>query len=117
MRVRLKRIYAHPQPEPGDGHRVLIDRLWPRGLSKTSVSFDAWATELSPSHELRRWFDHRPERWEEFQQRYRAELDGSEAAQATLGALRQHDRITLLFGSRETRYNNATALQRFLEAD
>lgn len=113
--VRTKRVYA--APEPGDGVRVLIDRLWPRGLSKDAAAVDLWLKEIAPSAELRSWFGHEPERWSEFQNRYRQELAAPERAEA-LERLRslvvEREVLTLLFGAREERYNNAVLLSTVL---
>ena len=114
--VRTKRVYA--APEPGDGVRVLIDRLWPRGLSKDAAAVDLWLKEIAPSAELRSWFGHEPERWSEFQNRYRQELAAPERAEA-LERLRslvvEREVVTLLFGAREERYNNAVMLSTLLD--
>lgn len=110
--LRTKRAYAAPAPE--DGTRILIDRLWPRGLSKADAAIDLWHKDAAPSTELRRWFDHRADRWDEFRRRYRAELDARPGA---LDVLREHlaaGPVTLVFGSREERLNNAAALVGFL---
>ena len=113
MAIRAKRIY---EPAAGDdGFRVLIDRLWPRGLTKEKAKVDLWLKELSPSHELRRWYSHRAELWPEFQKRYAAELKGQLEALAMLRREARKRRVTLLFASRETELNNASALKRMLE--
>lgn len=113
MSIRTKRIYE--APSAADGFRVLIDRLWPRGLSKEKAAVDLWLKELSPSHELRRWYGHRAELWPEFQKRYAAELKGQTEAMATLRRESKRRTVTLLFASRETKLNNASALKRMLE--
>lgn len=113
MEIRTRRIYD----EPGDdeGFRVLVDRLWPRGVSKQVAALDLWVRDLAPSNELRRWYGHQPEKWDEFRRRYFAELDARPAAVAGLAAvLAPHAVVTLLFGSREERLNNATALREYL---
>ena len=111
MAFRTKRVYA-PQ-DPADGHRVLVDRLWPRGLSKDAAAVDLWLRDIAPSPELRRWFDHDPDRWAEFQTRYREELHAPERA-AALESLAEAGReepvVTLLFGAREERFNHAVML-------
>ena len=112
--VRLKRAYEHPAPE--DGVRVLVDRLWPRGIRKADAAVDHWLKELAPSTELRKWFGHDPERWEEFQRRYFGELDEHpETWWPLLDALSADD-ITLLYSSHDTEHNNAVALRRYLMA-
>jgi uncharacterized protein YeaO (DUF488 family) len=114
--LALKRVY-----EPAastDGFRVLVDRLWPRGLRKEDAAIDHWAKALAPSTELRRWFGHRPERWEEFHSRYLAELDGEEA-QEEIAALRRHlrdSKTTLLYAAHDEERNNAVALRDYLRA-
>jgi uncharacterized protein YeaO (DUF488 family) len=112
MDIRIKRIYEAPSPD--DGTRVLVDRLWPRGLGKDRARVDLWLKELAPSTELRKWFDHDPGKWEAFQQRYRDELAQQPAALARLAELAGAARVTLLFGAKEARFNNATALRSFL---
>ncbi|TBH20063.1 DUF488 domain-containing protein [Thermus thermamylovorans] len=111
MDLRVKRVYDPPSPE--DGVRVLVDRLWPRGLSKERAKVDWWAKELAPSDELRRFFAHDPEKYPEFLRRYREELEGNPTLER-LRALAQRGRVTFLFGAREARYNNATALAEIL---
>ncbi|MDJ0449761.1 DUF488 domain-containing protein [Methylocystis sp. JR02] len=107
----LKRVYEPPEPE--DGARVLVDRLWPRGLTKEKAAVDLWAKDVAPSHELRRWFGHAPERWGEFQARYREELESLEAQEqiATLRALARKGRVTLLYGAHDEEMNNAVVLR------
>jgi uncharacterized protein YeaO (DUF488 family) len=108
MTVRTKRIYE--PPSPGDGYRVLIDGMWPRGVSRERGVIDDWARELAPSAELRRWYGHAPERFEEFGRRYRAEL---EAQRERLTDLRRHSRsgvVTLVFAARDAEHSNAAVL-------
>jgi uncharacterized protein YeaO (DUF488 family) len=116
MQIWLRRAYREPGPQ--DGIRVLVDRIWPRGVRREDLQLDAWLKEISPSENLRRWFDHDPEKWPEFKDRYRAELserpDGRQALQE-LRRLAGKGRVTLVFGARETRFNNAVALKEFLE--
>ncbi len=112
---RIKRIYDPPEAE--DGVRVLVDRLWPRGLAKDRAGIDCWAKEIAPSTALRKDFDHNHDRWEEFLARYRLELTAPEAA-ATLDKLRavaKTKAVTLLFAAKDTERNNAVALRAFLE--
>lgn len=111
MDIRVKRVYEAPSPE--DGVRVLVDRLWPRGLSKEKAGVDLWLKEVAPSTELRKWFGHAPEKWDEFQQRYRQELRQHPEALARLLALLDQGRVTLLFGAKETHFNDAVALRAF----
>jgi uncharacterized protein YeaO (DUF488 family) len=111
--VTVKRVYDSPQAS--DGCRVLVDRLWPRGLSKDRARIDHWFKELAPSDALRKWFGHDPARWDEFRRRYHAELARNEVALAPLRALLEKEKhITLLFGAKDQAYNNAVALQEYL---
>jgi uncharacterized protein YeaO (DUF488 family) len=110
--VRVKRVYEAPSRT--DGVRVLVDRLWPRGLSKEAAQVDLWLKEIAPSHELRHWFGHDPAKWADFDRRYRAELQRAPDAVAELSALVRRGAVTLLFGSQELTYNNANALHALL---
>jgi uncharacterized protein YeaO (DUF488 family) len=116
MPVAVKRVYE--KPARSDGTRVLVDRLWPRGLTKAAAAIDSWLRELAPSDELRKWFHARPDAWSLFRKRYMKELAKTEAA----GALdqlyelaSQRKRLTLLFASRNQEYNNAVVLKDLLE--
>lgn len=110
--VQVKRAYEPPSRE--DGVRVLVDRLWPRGLSKAAAAVDLWLKDIAPSVTLRRWFNHDPSRWHEFTRRYAEELDKkAPAVSALLGAIRC-GKVTLLFGARDQHHNNATALKTYL---
>lgn len=113
MDVRVKRIYE--QPSAQDGCRVLVDRLWPRGLKKDRARVDRWLRDLAPSGPLRKWFAHDPARWEEFVRRYHAELDGRADAVAELLQLCEHGPLTLLFAARDISRNNAVALEAYLK--
>jgi uncharacterized protein YeaO (DUF488 family) len=112
MTVLVKRVYDAAGPR--DGYRVLVDRLWPRGVSKQRAALDLWLKEVAPSTELRKWFGHRPELFAEFTARYLAELDGS----AALGELREivaaHPVVTLLYGAKEPQLNEAVVLADYL---
>lgn len=110
--ARLKN--AREQPSAADGYRVLVDRLWPRGVSKSAVRLDQWCKELAPSDELRRWFGHRPERFEEFEQRYRRELEQQREALTALRRRARQGRVTLVYGARDREHNNAVVLARVL---
>jgi uncharacterized protein YeaO (DUF488 family) len=110
--VQVKRAYEPPSQQ--DGVRVLVDRLWPRGLSKAQSSIDLWLKDIAPSVGLRRWFKHQPERWSEFVRRYSEELDNKQAAVAALVGAARQGRVTLLFGARDQHRNNAVALHRYL---
>jgi uncharacterized protein YeaO (DUF488 family) len=111
--IKTKRVYDPPVAD--DGQRFLVDRLWPRGISRQAMQIVAWLKEAAPSHDLRHWYGHDPAKWEEFCRRYFAELDANPSAWTPLlEAVRLGD-ITLLYSSRETEINNASALKRFLE--
>ncbi len=114
MSIVVKRIYEPPAKT--DGTRILVDRLWPRGIKKDTAALDDWTKEVGPSNELRQWFGHEPDKWKEFQRRYNAELDANADAWQPLLARARKGRLTLLFGTREERYNNAVALKAYLEA-
>lgn len=112
MKLRLKRIYDDPADE--DGLRILVDRLWPRGLGRQEARIDHWAKDVAPSTELRRWFGHDPEKWTEFHRRYEAELRSNPAG---VDALRERiggGTATLLFAARDAGHNNAVVLRDFL---
>jgi uncharacterized protein YeaO (DUF488 family) len=108
----VKRVYD--PPSGGDGQRVLVDRVWPRGLTKDKAELTLWLKEIAPSTELRKWFGHDPERWDEFRRRYRAELDGNDAAVAELRSLLKKGKVTLLYGAHDETHNNAVALAEYL---
>lgn len=114
MAIAVKRVYDPPSVT--DGVRVLVDRLWPRGLAKEKAQVDHWVPEIAPSTELRRWFGHDPAKWEEFRRRYFRELDRSTEIVSRLAELAARQQVTLLFGAREARFNNAVALKEYLEA-
>lgn len=111
--VGLKRAYE--DPSPGDGMRVLVDRLWPRGLSKEQLEVDLWLKDAAPSDALRRWYGHTRSRWELFATKYRAELAQRSDLLHLLDELRRRGRITLLYGARDTDCNNAVVLRDVLE--
>jgi uncharacterized protein YeaO (DUF488 family) len=110
--IRVKRVYE--APEPGDGTRLLVERLWPRGVRKDTLELDAWLKDVAPSNELRRWFGHDPARWEEFRRRYAGELDKRPDTWREI--LNRPGSVTLLFSARDTLHNNAVALKLYLEA-
>lgn len=111
--VYCKRVYL-PASDT-DGFRVLVDRLWPRGIKKENAHVDMWAKTLAPSTELRKWFGHDPERFGEFARRYEEELSANAEAGALLREIRTHDVVTLLFGAKDEKYNNAVVLSRILQ--
>jgi uncharacterized protein YeaO (DUF488 family) len=106
--LRLKRAYE--PAVPSDGRRILVDRLWPRGLSKKRVAIDEWMKELAPSAALRRWFAHDPTKWPEFQRRYRRELRTHSDLVRRLASLARRGRVTLVFGARDEQHNDAVVL-------
>ena len=111
--IHLKRAYEPPSPD--DGFRVLVERLWPRGLKKEEVAVDLWLKEIAPSPELRQWFSHDPAKWEEFCRRYWAELaDRQDAVKLLKEKLRQ-GKVTFVYGSKDEAHNAAVALKKFLE--
>ena len=114
MEIRVKRIYE--APEPTDGYRLLVDRLWPRGISKEAASLDAWMKSVAPSSELRRWFAHEPSRWQEFKRRYAEELDRSPDLVTRILSLAGERPVTLLYSSRDTNHNQAVALAEYLDS-
>jgi len=114
MTLQLKRVYEPPAEH--DGMRILVDRLWPRGLSKAEAKIDFWAKAVAPSTELRRWYQHEPEKWPEFQRQYFAELQNNPEAVQQLIAKIGTGNATLLFSAKETHLNNAAVLKDYLEA-
>lgn len=112
--IRTKRVYDPPSPD--DGSRLLVDRVWPRGLTKEKVQAQQWLKEVAPSTELRQWFGHDRSRWEEFRQRYFAELDARPEALAPLMTAAQQGRVTLLFSAHDAECNQAVALREYLLA-
>ena len=112
--IRIKRAYEPPTDD--DGTRILIDRLWPRGVKKENLALDQWAKELSPSTELRQWFGHDPARWQEFRRRYAAELRQRTDLLDPLRALARKGPITLVYSAHDEAHNNAVAMREFLLA-
>lgn len=114
MDIRLKRAYE--PPARGDGARILVDRLWPRGVKKEALELDLWCKDIAPSPALRKWFDHRADRFEEFARRYRKELDANPAAAAELDESLGKGRATLVYGARDPDINHAVVLRDWLLA-
>ena len=110
--IRLRRAYD--PPDPADGRRILIDRIWPRGVSKDQLRLDAWMKDIAPTSALRTWFGHAPSRWEAFRSRYARELDGRADAIEQLLALCRRGTVTLVFAARDTQHSNAVALREYL---
>jgi len=112
--IRIRRAYDPPAHD--DGARVLVDRLWPRGVKKEALALDQWAKELAPSTKLRQWFGHDPARWQEFRQRYAAEFHLHAALLDSLRTLARKGTVTLVYGAHDEAHNNAVALREFLFA-
>jgi len=112
MDIRIKRAYE--EPASADGYRVLIDRLWPRGVAKTDAEIDEWARELAPSTDLRRWFGHDPERFGEFRRRYRDELATQDDKLRELRRRARKGRLTLVYSARDEEHNDAVVLEELL---
>ncbi len=111
--LKIKRVYE--EPEESDGTRILVDRLWPRGVSKEKARIDLWLREIAPSPELRRSFCHDPAKWETFKQEYHRELEQKKELLEIIQAHRSRGPVTLLYAAKEAQYNNAVALKHFLE--
>lgn len=110
--IRIKRVYDEPTPE--DGKRILVDRLWPRGITKDKARIDEWLKEVAPSDGLRQWFGHDPARWDEFRERYRRELDAKAELLDGLRKLVAGGTVTLLFAAKDEKHNNAVVLKDIL---
>ncbi len=113
-RLRTKRVYEGSAS--ADGRRILVDRLWPRGVTKADAKIDFWAKAVAPSNELRKWYGHDPDKWADFRKRYFGELDANSDAVAELQTHLGSGTVTLVFSSKETRLNNASALKEYLES-
>ena len=111
--IQLKRAYEQPSPE--DGVRLLVERLWPRGVKKADLRLDGWLKDVAPSDSLRRWFGHDPAKWNEFQRRYFTELDAHPEALLPIETTARHGRVTLVYSAHDTEHNNAVALKQYLE--
>ena len=112
--ITVKRIYEKPSSD--DGYRILVDRLWPRGLSKDKADVDLWLKEIAPSNELRKWYSHDPKKWQEFQKKYKEELKNKhELLNEIKDLVKEKKKITFLFSSKEEKLNNAFALKNLLE--
>lgn len=112
--IKIKRVYD--QPAPDDGKRILIDRLWPRGIKKEDGRIDEWVKEAGPSNELRQWFGHDPNKWGEFKKRFFTELQRKQELLEGLIGLAGKSTVTLLFASKEERFNNAVALKEYIDS-
>jgi len=110
--IHIKRAY---QPySKKDGYRILVDRLWPRGIKKEEAAIDEWMKDIAPSAELRKWFNHDPEKWDEFRNKYIAELKDNATLPLLLSTLKRHKTITLLYGAKDEQHNQAVVLADFL---
>ena len=112
MHIKIKRVYE--QPDKADGTRILVDRLWPRGLTKAKASVDLWLKAIAPSTELRKWFGHEPGKWAEFKTRYRAELKENDEQVAILKGEIEKGTVTLVYGAKDEEHNEAVVLQESL---
>ena len=109
--IKIKRVYE--APDPSDGKRILIDRLWPRGLTKEKADVDLWLKEIAPSTELRKWFGHDPEKWEEFKKKYRAELRENNGQVQLLKDEMDKGDVTLVYGAKDEEHNDAVVIQEY----
>lgn len=112
MTIRIKRVYEAAAAD--DGYRILVDRLWPRGMTKEKAHVGKWMKEVAPSAGLRKWFNHEPAKWLQFRRKYHAELKGSSAFEELLGEIKRHKTITLLYGAKDEAHNDAVALREFI---
>jgi uncharacterized protein YeaO (DUF488 family) len=112
--ILVKRIYD--PASKSDGCRILVDRLWPRGMKKEDAHIDKWMKDIAPSTALRKWFDHDADKWEQFRKKYYAELDRSAAHEELLAFISECKTVTFLFSSKEEKYNHAHALQQFINS-
>ena len=113
MKIQTKRAYD--APAASDGARYLVDRLWPRGVKRENLDVKDWLKEVAPSNDLRKWFAHDPQRWNEFRQRYFKELDANPSAWKPLLDTAKHEPVTLVYGAKDTEHNQAVALKEYLE--
>lgn len=112
--IQVKRVYEPAGPD--DGTRILVERLWPRGMKKASFQMHTWQKDVAPSDGLRRWFHHDPKKWDEFRRRYGGELDARPETWEPILEAARHGRVTLLYSAQNTQHNNAVALRDYLEA-
>jgi len=113
MNITIKRVYEHPEKD--DGMRILVDRLWPRGLTKKKACVDLWLKDIAPSTELRKWFAHDPEKWRRFRARYQTEIRNNHVLIKVIKQKAREGRITLIYGARDEEHNEALVLKQFLE--
>jgi uncharacterized protein YeaO (DUF488 family) len=113
-KIQLKRVYDPASPD--DGYRILVERLWPRGITKEKAAVDLWLKEIAPSQELRKWFGHDPQKWQEFSGRYQAELDENpEAVSQLRQILKKEDKVTFVYAARDIEHNSAVLLRDYLK--
>jgi uncharacterized protein YeaO (DUF488 family) len=113
--IKIKRVYE--APSKNDGYRVLVDRIWPRGITKEAATLDEWARDIAPSAALRKWYGHKPELWAEFQRKYTAELKQNEAIKAFAAEHKDRKLLTLIYAAKDEAHTHALVLQHFLEKD
>jgi uncharacterized protein YeaO (DUF488 family) len=113
VNLKIKRVYD--APSDADGYRVLVDRLWPRGMSKNDLKVDVWLRDVAPSDELRKWFGHDPAKWEEFRSKYTQELNSNREFEKLLDLVREKERVTLVYSARDTEHNQAVVLKELIE--
>jgi uncharacterized protein YeaO (DUF488 family) len=113
MKIDVKRAYE--RPAKSDGRRILVDRVWPRGIARDDLQIDAWLKDLAPSADLRKWFRHDPAKWDEFRKRYARELEQKSDLLQDLAATARAGHVTLVFSAKDTEHNNAVALKEHLE--
>jgi uncharacterized protein YeaO (DUF488 family) len=111
--ISLKRVYEPASPD--DGVRILVERLWPRGIKKDALRLDTWLKDVAPSDGLRRWFGHEPKKWDSFRDRYFGELDANPEGWESIAKAARRGRVTLIYSSRDTEHNNAVALKDYLQ--
>lgn len=112
--LKVKRVYE--EFEKSDGFRILVDRIWPRGISKEEAHIDLWFKDIAPSEELRKWFNHDPKKWQEFQKKYKEELSkNTDPVEQVKGLKKEHKQITLLYGAKDTLHNQAVVLLEYLK--
>jgi uncharacterized protein YeaO (DUF488 family) len=114
MKIQTKRVYDPADSK--DGFRILVDRLWPRGLSKESANIDLWLKSVAPSNDLRKWYNHDTDKWPDFKKRYFSELDSNSDAVNELLSYARRGKVSFLFSSKELNYNNAAALKEYIES-
>jgi uncharacterized protein YeaO (DUF488 family) len=113
MKIAIRRVYE--PPAKSDGYRVLVDRVWPRGMTKAAAAVDEWQKELAPSTPLRKWFGHAPEKWAAFKEKYRQELDDNPAVAEFLSGHRDKTLLTLVYGAKDEAHTHALVLQEYLK--